>query len=93
MACKIGSENDDTNDFTERARGGEAGEDSLAYHLSNETEDASLSQLQKMEMRGECGHQKMQMQSIGDAIYPVLKLEGYVVQCTSVVISVLGAIL
>ena len=54
MACKIGAENDDTNDFTER--GGERVEDSLAYHLSNETEDVSrarfsLSLFQKMEMR------------------------------------------
>ena len=62
MACKIGSENDDTNDFTEQARR-KGRVDSLAYHLSNETEDVSracfpLPTSKDGDERGECGRRK-----------------------------------
>ena len=81
LACKIGSENDDTNDFTERARGGE---DSLAYHLSNETEDVSRACFSELSLslptskdgdeRKVWAPQKMQMQRIGEAMNSAIKL-------------------
>ena len=56
MACKIGSEKDDTNDFTERARRKGEKIALLIIFLTRRRTSvarASLSLLQKMEMREE----------------------------------------